>query len=154
VDGAGRRWEHRYDADGALVARIAPTGEVARYVYDEAGRVTAVTDRTAGTRRFDYDAAGRLVAATDANGATTRYAYNERDLLTEIADPLGGVTAPTTRLAASSARPIRSAASQLWSTTRPGGSSSMSMDRGARGAGPTMHRVVCARSAPPGASRS
>ena len=87
----GRRWEFRYDADGALVersrarrrgralrvrrrgparrARRTRRRASRRYAYDAAGRTSAVTDRDAGTRRFAYDAAGRLVAATDANGA-------------------------------------------------------------------------------------
>ena len=61
MDGARRRWEFRYDADGELAETELPTGEVERLEYDDAGRLTRFSSLGEGVTTCAYDAAGRVI---------------------------------------------------------------------------------------------
>src|SRR5262249_19125905 len=73
-DGLGRLVEHvrtskgapisaryAYDADGRLLSRIDPEGNITSYAYDGRGRRTSVRDPDHGEHRFVVDGTGNVV---------------------------------------------------------------------------------------------
>jgi large repetitive protein len=54
--------QYRYDANGNVVARIDPAGQVSRFVYDADNRVELSIDAAGGATRYWYDRTGNVLA--------------------------------------------------------------------------------------------
>lgn len=73
-DGRGLSWS--YDADGRMVSRTGPGGDVTRFERDPNGRVQKVTHPLLGSASFTYDAAGRPVTA-EAGGIRQTWTHTD-----------------------------------------------------------------------------
>jgi RHS repeat-associated protein len=93
-----------YDADGRMISRVDPRGNVTgadpiqyttTFSYDGRGRLRTVIDALNHTTTTAYDTAGNRLSVTDANSHTTTFSYDEANELTSVTDPRLKVTAYT-----------------------------------------------------------
>ena len=73
-DGRGLSWS--YDADGRMVSRTGPDGDVTRFERDAAGRLERVSHPLLGSASFTYDAGGRPVTA-EAGGIRQSWRHSD-----------------------------------------------------------------------------
>lgn len=70
--------EMTWDANGNMLTRTSPGGEVTTYSYDAEDNVTSHTyEPMAATTTYEYDALQRLVKVTDPLGGETTYTYDD-----------------------------------------------------------------------------
>ncbi|WP_436926063.1 RHS repeat-associated core domain-containing protein [Halosimplex amylolyticum] len=145
VDPLGHRVAHRYDLDGALVARTTTTGDPStavehRWNRDRLGRVTRYVDPEGAETRFEHTAhhglaaieyddgsvwegtyrpgsAGRLESERSADGTRRTYAYDTTGEIRRIAFSPGPDVAATADLAMASDGLGRPVALQQGDTT-------------------------------------
>lgn len=115
--GVSLSMEKWYDADGRVVRRVSPQGEVFHILHDGVGRLLRTQDPLGNARQytygsngliasitetdatpdglrhrtstFDSDARGRLVRTTHPSGATYEHRYDARDLIVSSTDAMG-----------------------------------------------------------------
>lgn len=79
--------QYVYDADGNLIERVQPDGEVWAYRWDGAGQLREVVRPDGEMVTFGYDALGRRVRKT-TGGRSTAFVWDVHDLVHEL--PEGG----------------------------------------------------------------
>nr|WP_228005905.1 RHS repeat domain-containing protein [Xenorhabdus sp. BG5] len=93
VDGAGHRWQYRYDPDSLqLLEVINPQGESYRYTLDADGWVITETDYAGTQWHYAYDGNGNCIEKRDALGHITRFEYDAAGRLTAMHTPEGTTT--------------------------------------------------------------
>jgi RHS repeat-associated protein len=95
ADGPDGRTTWRYDDEGMLAEKIAPSGATWRFSWNGAGMLAAVERPDGEIVRFQYDAIGRRIAKTI--GTTTHHTLWDGDVpLHEWTTEDGETTGPTT----------------------------------------------------------
>ncbi len=89
ADGVTR---YTYDARGALIGVVFPTGLAYSLSYDARGRLTAIANASGVLQGFEYDAQHNVTAEVDARGGRTTYRYDALGRPVEATDALGRTT--------------------------------------------------------------
>jgi RHS repeat-associated protein len=122
-----------YDASGAVVARVDPSGARSQYAYDGLGRRTALDEPTVGKYAFAYDATGNLVERRRPDGSAQRFTYDLAGrLLSEDWDGDGKVDATQTWDVRPGRESDRNGVGELARAEDPSGSSTFEYDARAR----------------------
>lgn len=94
-----RYWDYTYDANGFLLSKMDPNGNLTTYTYDDQYRVLTSTDPEGRVRSINYPASDAPVMTSELvekDGGVWRYTYDTTsgDLLAK-ADPQGNITSYT-----------------------------------------------------------
>ncbi len=94
-----RFWDYTYDANGFLLSKMDPNGNLTTYTYDDQYRVLTATDPEGRVRTINYPTgAGQILTSelVEKDGGVWRYTYDtgNGDLLTKV-DPQGNSTSYT-----------------------------------------------------------
>lgn len=86
---------YQYDAEGNLIAKIAPNGDCCRYSWNGAGLLVAVMRPDDTLVTFAYDALGRRISKSHA-GKVTRWIWDGNNPLHELVEflPNTGIKQP------------------------------------------------------------
>jgi RHS repeat-associated protein len=76
LNGATLSARYTYDAEGRLLTRTDPEGNVSTYSYDGRGRRIGVRDPDHGAHRFVVDAMGNVVEHRHPDGKVGRFAFD------------------------------------------------------------------------------
>lgn len=94
-----RFWDYTYDANGFLLSKMDPNGNLTTYTYDEQFRVQTSTDPEGRVRTINYPTGEEEVLTSELvekDGGVWRYTYDTTNgNLLEKSDPQGNTTSYT-----------------------------------------------------------